>query len=365
MKILILDNSGLTSNGNDFCVDNKTGEFAKELLELDNDVTFFGQKFPQNNNTNHTFKIKENGISVKGLFRKNNKIINYFSLYLNVLPEILKSDFIYFFYPTAFKFLPFIVKIFGKKYGVYIRGMKDFDSNIAKMTFKNASVVLTVSDIFTNYINANIKKIANTIRPMMFYSFEDIINNKNLKKQDTLQILFLGRLDKDKGLFELVNAMNILKIQNLKIHLNIVGVGEYLNELKELIKKYNLENYITYKGAVYGKELIKNEYMNANVYILPTYHEGFPRTLYESMIYATPIITTFVGGIPSLMKSHYNCLEIKSKSIDSIVEAIVFANENYEKMIEFAKNGTITIQKVLDPSRPSHAKDLNNRIKNI
>ncbi|HHX69330.1 MAG TPA: glycosyltransferase family 4 protein, partial [Gallicola sp.] len=109
---------------------------------------------------------------------------------------------------------------------------------------------------------------------------------------------------------------------------------------------------------------IAEYYTKSDVYILPTYHEGFPRTLYEAMIFGTPIITTFVGGIPGIMKDGYNCKRIEPKSVVSIVAGLEFAICNYNKMIEYAKNGTDTVYNILDPERPSHAGHLNQILEN-
>ena len=116
---------------------------------------------------------------------------------------------------------------------------------------------------------------------------------------------------------------------------------------------------VKFTGSVYNSDEIKEYYKNSDIYILPTYHEGFPRTLYEAMIFGIPIITTFVGGIPTLMKDDFNCKEIKPKSVESIVEILTYAMNNYPKMGELAKNGTNTVAKIIDSNRLTHAQHLN------
>jgi hypothetical protein len=58
------------------------------------------------------------------------------------------------------------------------------------------------------------------------------------------------------------------------------------------------------------------------------------------------------------MKDGFNCKEIKPKSIESIVEGLEFAMNNYSKMIEYSKNATKTVEKVVDSKRPTHAQHL-------
>src|SRR5690606_19531454 len=103
----------------------------------------------------------------------------------------------------------------------------------------------------------------------------------------------------------------------------------------------------------------RNAYLRSDIYILPTYHEGFPRTLYEAMIFGTPIITTFVGGISALMQNEVNCFEIQPKSVESIEEKLNFVMINYSATKGIVENGILTVRKIVDFNRSSHAAHLN------
>jgi len=360
MKILLFDNSGMNSSGNDFLVETKTGNFAKELKNSGNEVTFFGQKLPPSDNTIHVFGIKQNGMKACGLNRRKNKVLNYFLLYLKVIPAVLKTDFVYIFYPTSFKYVTILSKLFGKKYGLYIRGMRGLNDRVSHWIYKNAYTIFTVSDYFTQYVNNIVgKNIANTIRPMIPFNEKDIVTNREYKEKNIYHILFLGRLDKDKGLEELLKATAILNKQKSNFMLTIVGDGEFMERAKEITNNLEISKMVKFTGSVYNSDEIKEYYTNSDIYILPTYHEGFPRTLYEAMIFGIPIITTFVGGIPTLMKDDFNCKEIKPKSVESIVEILTYAMNNYPKMGELAKNGTNTVAKIIDSNRLTHAQHLN------
>jgi hypothetical protein len=65
------------------------------------------------------------------------------------------------------------------------------------------------------------------------------------------------------------------------------------------------------------------------------------------------------------MKDGYNCKRIEPKSVVSIVAGLEFAICNYNKMIEYAKNGRDTVYNILDPERPSHAGHLNQILEKI
>jgi len=364
MKILFLDNSSLTPMEGDFCIDNKTGIFAKELHSLGNEVTVYGQKVVTVDTT-HSYKLKENDIKVVGLNRRKNKLLNYFLLYVRIIPEIIKNDFIYIFYPTAYKFVPFLCWCFRRRYGLYIRGMQGIDDRVSHWNYKNAYTIFTVSDYFSSHVNQVInQKLAHTIRPMIPFTDKDIVTDRVYKVKQKFTILFLGRLDRDKGIVELLHAIKALNDKNYSLELNLVGDGSFMQEVKKIVKDLELEDIVNIRGAVFDLNRIKKFYIQADVFVLPTYHEGFPRTLYEAMIFGTPIITTFVGGIPALMENRINCIEIKPKSIESLLKQLEFAIRNYDNMISFAKNGTTTVSKILNPNRLSHAKHLSKIISN-
>ena len=91
-----------------------------------------------------------------------------------------------------------------------------------------------------------------------------------------------------------------------------------------------------------------NEYKNADFFILPTHHEGFPRVLYEAMITALPIITTtMVGGIPGRMEDGKNCIAIDVKNSKAIVAAIKQLVGNFKLYNSISQEGQNTVLKSL------------------
>src|SRR5690554_912213 len=363
MKILLLDNSSLTPVDGDFCIEPKTGYFAKELLGLENVVTLYGQKVKTQDQV-HSFKLIENGLGVVGLDRRRNKLLNYLFLYLRVIPEVLKNDFVYIFYPSSFKYVAVICWILRKKYGLYIRGQQGVNDKLSHFIYNKAKTIFTVTDGFTNLVkNITEKENVFTIRPMIPFTVNDIIVDRNYNSEPPFKILYLGRVVADKGLGELIKAISILKDKINKIELTIVGDGSFIPNIKSMVHEFKIEDCVKLIGNVVDPIEIAGYYTKSDVYILPTYHEGFPRTLYEAMIFGTPIITTFVGGIPGIMKDGYNCKRIEPKSVKSIVDVLEFAFCNYNKMIEYAKNGTDIVYNILDPERPSHAEHLNQILK--
>ena len=165
-------------------------------------------------------------------------------------------------------------------------------------------------------------------------------------------------MTEDKGIIELLKATKYLINNGSVFELILVGDGEYFGELKQLSTELGVESNVVFKGAEFNKDAIKNYFLNADLYILPSYHEGFPRTLYESMIFGTPIITTFVGGIGAVMRENINCLKLAPKYVESIIEKLDYSMKNYETLGELASQASKDMKKIFESRGLSHAEEL-------
>lgn len=362
MKILIINNSGIVSDNKGLFVFKAEGEMATYLQEAGNEVEIFQRKVVSDSHSISTFNLIENRIKATTIKTFSPKILNYVYAYLVGIWRILHNDFVYIYYPSNFKWLGPIARILGKKYGLYLRGSKGVETKSSKFLYRYAKVVFCVSPIFTKMVN---EAGGNGIdkKPEMSFEYKDIVRGREYVSKDEYSILYLGRIDLDKGLVELLEASKIIRERGYKFNLDFVGDGSPLKLLNNKAVELKVSDIVTFHGMIMDKKKVKQFYLNADVYVLPTYHEGFARTLCEAMIFGTPVITTFVGGIPGFMKEKYNALRIEPKSTESIVEKLMYAMNNYEKMGELAKKGTIKAGEIVDPNRPSHSEQLNQILK--
>lgn len=357
MRILLIVNNVFYKKKDGLYTFRAIGEFANELVESGHSVEMF-QTTITNEDKFHDFNLKDLPIQITALRRFFSKTLTYVYAYLIGFYKVMRSDFLYLYYPTNYHFLAFLSIILRKKYGLNVRGQAGVDSKISRFLYKNAHVVFTVSPNFTQIVN-QAGGNGLTQRPGISFNSDDIIYNRSYISKTMYRFLYLGRLDKEKGLLELLEAIHSLKVQGIDNFIfDIVGDGYHEAEIKEKSKQLELNNIVEFHGGVTDLFQLQAYYANSDLFVLPTYHEGFPRTLYEAMIFGVPIITTFVGGIPSLMKDRFNCLEITPKSSSSIEAAIKSVLLNYEDMKILATNGTLTVEKIIYKERPSHAREL-------
>jgi len=360
MNILIVDNAPMVLKGRRHFTNALNGLFVGQLHDVGNNILYYQFEIETTNNI-CSYSLEDNGIRCIPVNRFSSKILSYLKVFLKSFRAFKEADFVYFYYPNSLRFLSLVCLIYRKQFGLYVRGMKDLDGFFSRFLYKRAMTVFTVSDLFTNMVNefAGMDNKAHTIRPMIPYTEYDVITTREYSKKDKYVALFLGRLDRDKGLIELLESMKLLSQKGKDISLKIVGDGAFMNEVNNYIEANSLQDRVTCLGPVYDDEKKKSYYMEADFYVLPTYHEGFPRTLYEAMIFGTPIITTFVGGIPALMVDGENSMKIQPRSSEDIVRALSYAMDNYEIMGHYARQATVLVSSIVDHRRLSHAEHLN------
>lgn len=193
-----------------------------------------------------------------------------------------------------------ICRLFNKKTIIFIHGW-DADYEYMLQNHKARHILssdgfILLSESFKNKLaeHAPKNKIFLTTTKVDDSLVKDYDISNRTGKIETL--LFLSRVEKEKGIFVVFDAYNQLinKYPNLK--LSIVGDGSALDDIKQQINSGNIKN-ITIHGRLSGNDLIR-AFSDADLFILPTHGEGMPGALLEAMAFGLPIITRPVGGIP-------------------------------------------------------------------
>jgi len=361
MRILLIDNDVFVQKKDSLCIFKTTGEFAVELQKLGNNVELLQTKLEMKSDF-HDFNVLNKGLRITALKRFRFKVFTYLNAYLQGTWRVLNNDFVYIYYPTNYQYLAFIARLFGKQYGLNVRGQRGVDSKESRLLYRFAKVIFTVSPLFTAIATAAGAK-AYTQKPAISFGHQDVVTDRTYEKREVYKLLFVGRLDSAKGIFELIDAVKVLKEKGLKFELRIVGDGPELEHAKVKVNQLDLTANVHFYGAIMDMNRLKQIYIESDIYILPSYHEGFPRTIYEAMMFGTPIITTFVGGIPFLMKDNENCFRIAPESVESICDKLEYVILNYGNMGRITINARELVSELISPDRLSHAQQLHELLK--
>jgi glycosyltransferase involved in cell wall biosynthesis len=150
-----------------------------------------------------------------------------------------------------------------------------------------------------------------------------------------------------------------LRARGVAVVLQLVGGGPELEGIRAAAAGVP---EVSFLGVVSDRERLRALFRNADLFVLPTHTEGFPRVLYEAMSYATPVLTTFVGGIPSLMKDGENCLRIEVKDAAGLAATIEHALSAPELRLRISAGGIATMRRLLAERRKSHAEQVAERL---
>lgn len=120
------------------------------------------------------------------------------------------------------------------------------------------------------------------------------------KKPHTL--LYVGRIDKRKGIDFLIRSMSLVRQQIPDVHLLVGGKGRYLERMKDLAGQLDLEHNVTFLGFVSDDQL-NTLYNQAQCVVVPSIFEGFGITVIEALAAGTRVVGTDVDGIREILKS--------------------------------------------------------------
>jgi glycosyltransferase involved in cell wall biosynthesis len=113
---------------------------------------------------------------------------------------------------------------------------------------------------------------------------------------------------------------------------------KFSKEAKVLIDTLNISDHIIFHGRIpYGEKLF-NFYKNSDMCILPSYTEGFPHVIWEAAANCCPVITTSVGGIPSLIKHRHHGILISPKDFQTLADSIIELIDNENLRVEIITN---------------------------
>ncbi len=170
-----------------------------------------------------------------------------------------------------------------------------------------------------------------------------------------LQMLYLGRIEPNKGMDYLLEAMRILKEEGRAFTLHFAGVEQGKNGYIERFQSLLGERFI-YEGVVSGNQKT-NLFKRCHVFVLPSFYEGLPISLLETMSYGLVPVVTDVGSIGEYVKDEENGLLLKVKDSQSIVEAIDKLGSDGKLLQGLSKNARQTISERFNPA--DYIKKLN------
>lgn len=177
---------------------------------------------------------------------------------------------------------------------------------------------------------------------VIYNSVQLPIIDERKREKKFINITFLGLLCERKGIFDLIEVVSRLITKGFNIHLTVGGNGD-ISRFHNEIKIKGLKNHVTYVGWIVGNA--KDKLLrNTDIFVLPSYGEGMPMTILEAMSYAIPVVSTFVGGIPSLIINGTTGYMIQPGDMNNLYERILDLVNDADKRRTFGQRGRKVIE---------------------
>lgn len=221
-----------------------------------------------------------------------------------------------------------IAKLFNKKVILHIHcgGFDNFYNSSPRFIKRYITAVLNKADMLitlANSLKTGVSKKCSNSNIHVLYN-PTILKHMPVRESHTTNVLFLGLMGKNKGVYDIIEAAKYIQADNIKIHL--YGNGE-ISRARELVSQYGLENKVIVHGWISGDDKEKI-LQSSDIFILPSYSEGLPMSILEAISYGLPVISTTVGGIPDVVEDGVNGFLISPGDYKSLAQRIITIAED-------------------------------------
>lgn len=198
--------------------------------------------------------------------------------------------------------------------------IKAYDRLFGRMSSNDDVVLLTIGDL-SDAIRAYgyVADRAHVVTPLVP---EKLLVDEPTVDDNATDLLFVGRLSEEKAIDDLLRGFQRLAARDDTVRLHIVGSGPSADQLKQLAGQLGVADAVTFHGFVPKGPDLWAHFDNADIFVLPSHTEGFPRVVAEAMARGLPVVTTAVGGLPELIDHGRNGMLVEPKNVDALVDTV-------------------------------------------
>lgn len=182
------------------------------------------------------------------------------------------------------------------------------------------TITISTKKPTSTYISDNYPNI--TCKRTLFFPTTIPQYHDNIEKK--FDLVFWGRICREKGFIDLLDALHILKQEGHLVTLLVIGKLENAskNEIFEKIERYGIKEQIEFAGFLKDTDTMFKRAQEGRIYILPTHYDGMPGSVREAMHLQIPVITTPVGSLPNLNKEKECVILSETGNIEELSDNI-------------------------------------------
>lgn len=191
----------------------------------------------------------------------------------------------------------------------------------------------------------------------------DIEYRSSSCESEIIKLLFVGRIERAKGVFDLLEVFNRINQTGILVELHLVGWNTIEKEdFSNNCQCSDFKNQIVFHGYKSGSELSRI-FSDADIFVLPSYHEGFPRTIWEAMAKGLPVIVSNVGAVSSNLRNFEDAIIFEPGDLVGLENAILQCIGNKELRMSMIGNGyRLAGELTLEKQTPMLIESLNGLI---
>ncbi len=166
----------------------------------------------------------------------------------------------------------------------------------------------------------------------------------SLSRRETLRAVCIGRLVSAKGHRTLLEALLILREHAIPMQLTLIGDGPEMDRLQAFVQTHRLSECVTFTHALSHEKALAH-LRGADLFVLASFAEGIPVALMEAMALSLPCVSTFVAGIPELIRDGVEGLLVPAGNIQALAEALLLLATDKPRRVSM---GVAARKRVLD-----------------
>ena len=237
-------------------------------------------------------------------------------------------------------------------YSLMIHGPEEFydvEKSYLRRKVERARFVLCISD----YCRSQVMKVSDPAHWSKLRVVRLGVDLKMFKPvvpvdgKERLEIICVGRLVAAKGHLILLSAFASLRRQGCNVHLRLIGDGTGRSALQSFIAREQLDDCVTLEGAL-NHEATRQKLMQADIFVLASFAEGVPVALMEAMAMGIPCVSTFVAGIPELIRDGVEGLLVPPSSEQALATALESLIVNVDLRRKLAAAGRSRVTELYD-----------------
>jgi glycosyltransferase involved in cell wall biosynthesis len=167
------------------------------------------------------------------------------------------------------------------------------------------------------------------------------------KSAGSVLVGFVGRLDEQKGIPTLLEAMRLVNKQDQKIQLVLAGEGNLRDSIEEFRRRHGLESAILLAGF---QSDVDSFLETVDFVVAPSYWEGFGYTALEAMSHGKAVIATHTSSLPEIVIEGQTGLLVPPRSPEKLAEAIISLSNNTELRDAMGREGAKRAEEVFSLS---------------